>query len=89
MDAVEGVADVVRHRVGVGDGVGVGLDLDGLVAAGGADELPDRPPSRVFEASADVQGSEGDREVGFDLVVLVVVDRPGLPSCLDIRNDSP
>jgi len=39
--------------------VGVGLDLDGLVAAGGADKLPDRPPSPVFEPSADVQDSEG------------------------------
>jgi hypothetical protein len=39
VDAVAGVADVAGHRVGGGDGVGAGLDLDGLVAAGGAGEL--------------------------------------------------
>jgi hypothetical protein len=41
VDAVEGVAEVTGQGVGGGDGVGAGLDFDGLVAASGADELPD------------------------------------------------
>ena len=33
----------VVRRVGGGDGVGAGLDFDGVVSAGGGDELLDRP----------------------------------------------
>lgn len=43
VDGVEGSAEVVGKGVGSGDDVLAGLDLDGPVAAGGADELPDRP----------------------------------------------
>jgi hypothetical protein len=43
---VEGLVEVVGQGVGGGDSVRVGLDLDG--AAGGADELPDRPTGSVF-----------------------------------------
>jgi hypothetical protein len=38
---VEGLAEVLGEWVGGGDGSGSGLDLDGAVAAGGADELLD------------------------------------------------
>ena len=41
VDAVEGVAEVVVEGVGGGDDVGSGLDFDGLVAAGGLNELAD------------------------------------------------
>jgi hypothetical protein len=41
VDGVEGLAEIVGERVGGGDGLPTGLDLDGAVAAGGADELPD------------------------------------------------
>ena len=40
VEAVEDVAEVIGQGVGGGDGVVAGLDLDGLVTAGGADELP-------------------------------------------------
>jgi hypothetical protein len=40
-DGVEGVAEIVRQGVGSGDYAGFGLDLDGAVAACGADEFPD------------------------------------------------
>jgi hypothetical protein len=59
------------------------LDLDGAVAAGGADELADRPACPVFGPAADGQGGEHDREVGFDAVPLVVVERPGLQVVLE------
>jgi hypothetical protein len=39
VDAVEGFIEVVGQGVGGGDDVVSGLDLDGSVAAGGADEL--------------------------------------------------
>jgi hypothetical protein len=39
VDAVEGIAEVVEQGFGGGDGVVADLDLDGLVAAGGADKL--------------------------------------------------
>src|SRR6185437_15180072 len=39
VNAIEGAAEVVGQGVGGGDGVVAGLDLDGLVAAGSADEL--------------------------------------------------
>jgi hypothetical protein len=78
VDAVEGFMEVVGQGVGGGDDVVTGLDLDGAVAAGGADELADRSACPVFGRAADGQGGEPDREVGFDGVPLVVVDRPGL-----------
>jgi hypothetical protein len=40
-DGVEGLAEIVGEGVGGGDGARAGLDLDGAVAAGGADELAD------------------------------------------------
>src|SRR3954465_9997502 len=61
----------------VRDGGGAGLDLGGAVAAGGADELLDRPAGRVLDEAGDGQGGEHDREVGLDRVTLVVVDRSG------------
>ena len=64
--------------VGGGDDVVAGLDLDGAVAAGGVDELADRPAGLVLDPAADGQGGEHDGQVGFDGVALVVVDRPGL-----------
>jgi hypothetical protein len=39
VNAIEGAAEVVGQGVGGGDDVAAGLDLDGLVAAGSADEL--------------------------------------------------
>ena len=53
VDAVEGVAEVIGQGVGCGDGVVAGLDLDGAAAAGGADELPDRPARLGFDPAAD------------------------------------
>jgi hypothetical protein len=41
VDAVDGFAEVAGEGVGGGDDVASGLDLDGAVAAGGADEFPD------------------------------------------------
>jgi hypothetical protein len=55
-----------------------GLDLDGAVAAGGADELADRPAGTVLDPAGHGQGGEHDREVRVDRLTLVVVDRPGL-----------
>jgi hypothetical protein len=43
VDAVEGFMEVMGQGVGGGDDVVTGVDLDGAVAAGGADELADRP----------------------------------------------
>src|SRR3954469_7666809 len=77
VDGVEGCAEVVGKGVGGCDGVGAGLDLDGAVAAGGADELLDGPSGRVLDEAGDRQGGEHDREVGLDRVTLVVVDRSG------------
>lgn len=53
MDLVEGFAEVVGQRVGGSNGVRTGLDLNGAVAAGGADELPDRPSGLVLDPAAD------------------------------------
>jgi hypothetical protein len=39
VDAVTGVAEVIGQEVDGDNGVVDGLDLDGLVTAGGADEL--------------------------------------------------
>ena len=86
--AVEGLAEVVGEGVGGGDGVLAGLDLDGAVAAGGPDELPDGPAGLVLDPAADGQGGEHDGQVGFDRVALVR-GRSGRAcrSLLDIRND--
>ena len=46
--AVSAAAEVAGQGIGGGDGVGSGLDLDSAVAAGGADESPDRPACPVF-----------------------------------------
>jgi RHS repeat-associated protein len=59
-------------------GVGAGLDLDGAVAAGGTDELLDRPAGPVFDPAADGEGGEHDGQVGLDRFALTVVDRAGL-----------
>lgn len=48
MDAVEGFVEVVGQGVGDGDDVVTGLDLDGAVAAGGPDELPDAKSGHRF-----------------------------------------
>jgi len=42
LDEGEGIAEVWRQRVLSGEGVAADTDLDGAVAAGGADELPGR-----------------------------------------------
>jgi hypothetical protein len=67
--------------------VGVGLDLDGFVAAGGAEELPDRPAGPRFDPAADGQGGEDYGRVGFDRVALVVVDGAGLQVALGQPDD--
>jgi hypothetical protein len=79
VDAAEGLVEVSAQRVGCGDLLVSGLDLDGAVAAGSADEIPDGPAAPVLDPAADGQGGE--------LVALVVVDRPACRSCLDMRND--
>jgi hypothetical protein len=79
VDAAEGLVDVSGQRVGGGDLLVSGLDLDGAVAAGGADEFPDGPGAPVLDPAADGQGGE--------LVALAIVDRPACRSCLDMRND--
>jgi hypothetical protein len=62
-DGVEGLAEVVWDGVGGGDRAGACLDRDGAVAAGGADELPDRPAGPCLDPAGDGQGGEHDREV--------------------------
>jgi hypothetical protein len=54
-----------------------GADLDGAIAAGGADEFLDGPAGAVLYEPGDGEGGEDDREVGLDRVPLAVVDRPG------------
>jgi hypothetical protein len=49
--------------------------LDGAVAAGGADELPDGPAGGIFDPAANGGGGEQSGEVDFDGVVLLVVAR--------------
>src|SRR5262250_800223 len=78
VDGVEGLAEVVRGGVGGGDGLLAGLDLDLAVAAGGLDELPDRPAGSRLDPAADGEGGEHDVQVGVDGVALAVVDGPGL-----------
>ena len=78
VDSVEGLAEVVRGGVGGGYGLLSGLDLDLAVAAGGLDELPDRPAGSRLDPAAGSEGSEHDVQVGVDGVALAVVDGPGL-----------
>jgi hypothetical protein len=58
VDAVEDLAQVV----GIGSAAVMvrGLDFDGSVAAGDADELPDRPSGAVLDPAADGEGSKAD-----------------------------
>jgi hypothetical protein len=60
-----------RRSWGIGSaavgGVRPGLDLDRSVAAGGLDELSDRPVGPLLDRAAGGQvGGEDDRQVGFD-----------------------
>jgi hypothetical protein len=70
VDRAEGLAQVVGERVGGGDGVRPGLDLDGAVAAGGLDELSDRPAGPVLDRAADRERREDDGQVRFDRVLV-------------------
>jgi hypothetical protein len=70
VDAVEGFAEVFGQGVGGGDDVVSGLDLDGAVAACGANEFPDGPAGPVLDPPADGQGGGDDGQVGFDGVAL-------------------
>ena len=63
-----------------------GADLDGAVAAGGADELLGGPAGAALDEPGDGQGGEDDREVGLDGVPLAVVDRPGPQVVFDMRK---
>src|SRR3954447_10807372 len=78
VDGFERVAEIGGGGVRGGDGVAAGLDFDSAVAAGGADELLDRPAGPVLDPAADREGGEHDAQVGVDGLALVVVDRPGL-----------
>ena len=66
VDRGERLADVVGRGVFGGQGVASGVDLDGSVAAEGADEFLDRPSSPGFDAVGDCQCSEHHGEVGVD-----------------------
>ena len=57
--------------------MGAGFDLHGAVAAGGGDELLDRPAGTFLDDAGDREGGEHDAQVGFDGVTGVVEDRPG------------
>jgi len=59
-----------------GEELVAGADLNGAVAAGGADEALDRPAGPAFDVVGDREGGEHDRQMGIDRVALVVVDRP-------------
>jgi hypothetical protein len=50
-----------------------GAHLDGAVAAGGADELPDGPAGALLDEAGDGQGGEDDGQVGLDGVPFAVV----------------
>ena len=65
-DRVESGLEVVGHGVGGGDGVVAGLDLDGAAAAGGLDELVDRPAGRVLDPAAEREGGEHNGQVRLD-----------------------
>ena len=77
VDRGERLADVVGQGVFGGQGVAAGVDLDGAVAAQGADEFLDRPTGPGLDAVGDCQRGEDDGEVGVDGFAFVVVDRPG------------
>ena len=77
VDRGERLADVVGQGVFGGQGVAAGVDLDGAVAAEGADEFLDRPAGPGLDAVGDRQRGEHDGEVGVDGFAFVVVDRPG------------
>lgn len=66
VDGVKGFTHAIGECVGGGDDVRVGLDLDGPVAAGGLDELADRPAGLALDPAADCQGGENDRKVTLD-----------------------
>jgi hypothetical protein len=65
-DGVECGVEVVGVGVGGGDGVFAGLDLDGAVAACGADEFLDRPVGGVFDSAGYREDGKHDGQVGFD-----------------------
>ena len=46
------------------------MDLDGAVAAGGADDFLDGPAGAVLDGPGDGQGGEHDGQVGLDGVAL-------------------
>jgi len=81
VDAVEGLAEVGGQGVGSGDGVVASLDFDGAVAAGGADELPDRPTRLVLDPTADSQRGEDDCQVSLTWVCLPTIPPPKPDSC--------
>jgi len=66
---------------------GAGLDPNGAVAAGGADELADRPAGLDLDPAADRDGGEHDGQVGFDRVASAVAAGRACRLLLDIRND--
>jgi hypothetical protein len=65
-DECEGVAEAGRERVFGGEGVLAGADLDGAVAAGGADEFPDGPAGAVPGEPGDGEGGEDGAQVGVE-----------------------
>jgi len=62
----EGVAGAGWQCVFGGGGVAAGADLDGAVAAGGADEFLDEPAGAAPGEPRDGQGGEHDDQVGPD-----------------------
>jgi hypothetical protein len=86
VDEREGDAEVLGNRVLCSEQVLPSADVDGSVAAGGADELLDRPSGAVLDEPADREGGEHDRQVRLDRLAFVVVERAAR-SCLDIRNE--
>src|SRR5690349_17085427 len=65
-DLRQRVVEVGGQSVLGGDGVLAGADADRAVAAGGADEVFDRPSGAVFDQAADGESGEDDGEVGVD-----------------------
>jgi hypothetical protein len=53
VDGSDRLVQIGGWRVGGGDRLGSGLDLDGAVAAGGADELLDGPAGDIFRSIGD------------------------------------
>lgn len=60
--------DVVGDRVFGGEDLVAGLDLDGVVAAQGGDELIGAPSGRGFEPAGDGECREHDGQVGVDRI---------------------